>query len=123
MAEKDAAPSKIKRRHYRRPLTFSDRLLIATTGAQAEGFAHPEIAETVSTIYHYTDPRGLVGVLSHDQLWATDIRFLNDSAELVHAERIQKEVLEQIRSDRESGAVEKLLAGHPDCVDLRSPSR
>lgn len=32
-------------------------------------------------IYHYTDVNGLLGIISKKSLWATDIRFLNDSME------------------------------------------
>jgi hypothetical protein len=37
---------------------------------------NPELA------YHYTDASGLFGVLSNGELWATDLRFLNDESEL-----------------------------------------
>jgi hypothetical protein len=32
-------------------------------------------------IYHYTSLSGLVGIIRSDHLWATDIRFLNDTSE------------------------------------------
>lgn len=31
--------------------------------------------------YHYTDAAGLIGILTSNRLWATDIRFLNDPSE------------------------------------------
>lgn len=31
--------------------------------------------------YHYTDASGLIGILTSDRLWATDVRFLNDPSE------------------------------------------
>jgi len=34
-----------------------------------------------SILYHYTSAEGLLGILGSRALWATDIRFLNDSAE------------------------------------------
>ena len=33
-------------------------------------------------LYHYTDNRGLVGILTSGELWFSDIRFLNDAREL-----------------------------------------
>ena len=45
-------------------------------------------------IYHYTNQRGLLGILKHDSLWCTDIRFLNDSRELVHTLDFAKDLLE-----------------------------
>ena len=32
-------------------------------------------------IYHYTDEQGLTGIIQNKSIWATDIRFLNDSME------------------------------------------
>lgn len=34
-----------------------------------------------SPIYHYTDASGLLGIISTNRLWATDINFLNDPSE------------------------------------------
>ena len=44
----------------------------------------------VRVIYHYTDIKELIGILSDGQLWVTDIRCLNDSSELRHAEEVQR---------------------------------
>jgi hypothetical protein len=35
-----------------------------------------------SVLYHYTDAAGLIGVLSSGTMWASDMRDLNDSAEI-----------------------------------------
>ena len=83
-----------KKRNYRRKLTFSDRLLIAQTEMERVTISLPESARSTSAIYHFTDPNGLIGILSSDELWATDIWFLNDSSELFHAEHIQSGVLQ-----------------------------
>ena len=34
-------------------------------------------------LYHYTDVTGLKGIIDNESIWATDIRFLNDSKELI----------------------------------------
>lgn len=36
------------------------------------------------TIYHYTTFSGLLGIIESGTLWASDIRYMNDSAELNH---------------------------------------
>jgi hypothetical protein len=36
-------------------------------------------------LYHYTSTDGLHGIVSSGELWATKIRYLNDSSELMHA--------------------------------------
>ncbi|UCZ76778.1 DUF2971 domain-containing protein [Dickeya zeae] len=33
------------------------------------------------SLYHYTDVNGLLGIIENKKIWATDIRFLNDSME------------------------------------------
>ncbi|MDD5033536.1 MAG: DUF2971 domain-containing protein [Methylococcaceae bacterium] len=36
------------------------------------------------TLYHYTTFTGLLGIVEHGVLWASDIRYMNDSAEMKH---------------------------------------
>lgn len=45
-------------------------------------------------LYHYTTQTGLLGILGTERLWCTDIRFLNDSRELVHTLDVAKTLLE-----------------------------
>lgn len=40
---------------------------------------------TTSIIYHYTTISGLIGIVTHHELWASDCRFLNDGTELTYA--------------------------------------
>ena len=40
---------------------------------------------TYTQIYHYTTVLGLIGIITHHQLWASDCRFLNDGTELSYA--------------------------------------
>lgn len=57
-------------------------------------------------VYHYTTPDGLLGLLSDQSIWSTDVRYLSDAREfdctvdLVHAE------LDALRA--------KYSAGHPE---------
>ena len=44
-------------------------------------------------LYHYTDVHGLQGIITHQQLWATNIAYLNDSQEIHHAERVANGVI------------------------------
>jgi hypothetical protein len=64
----------------------------------------------VPVIYHYTDPKGLIGILTHGQLWATDIRYLNDSSELRHAEELQRKVLGELLTESPDRSLKKRLA-------------
>jgi Protein of unknown function (DUF2971) len=48
-------------------------------------------------LYHYTNFTGLLGIVDKRALWATDIRYMNDSAELKHtADLIRSEITERI---------------------------
>lgn len=51
------------------------------------------------TLYHYTSFTGVLGIVSSQVLWASDIRYMNDSAELRHtADLVKAEVTERIAS-------------------------
>lgn len=48
-------------------------------------------------LYHYTSFAGLLGIVGAKTLWASDIRYMNDSAELKHtADLIRKEITKRI---------------------------
>lgn len=50
-------------------------------------------------LYHYTSFNGLLGIVQSGALWASDIRYMNDSAELKHtADLIRTEVTRRIRA-------------------------
>lgn len=49
------------------------------------------------TLYHYTTFKGLLGIVQSGVLWASDIRYMNDSAELKHtANLIRQEITQRI---------------------------
>lgn len=48
-------------------------------------------------LYHYTTFRGLLGIVHTSTLWASDIRYMNDSAELKHTvDLIRIEIFDRI---------------------------
>ncbi len=50
-------------------------------------------------LYHYTSFTGLLGIVESKALWASDIRYMNDSAELKHtADLIRTEINRRIAS-------------------------
>ncbi len=52
-------------------------------------------------LYHYTTLSGLLGIVRSRALWASDIRYMNDSAELKHsADLIRQEVQARITRGR-----------------------
>jgi hypothetical protein len=49
------------------------------------------------TLYHYTTLKGLLGIVESRTLWASDIRYMNDSAEMKHAaDLIKKDIARRI---------------------------
>ena len=51
------------------------------------------------TLYHYTSLSGVLGIIGSRTLWASDIRYMNDSAELRHtADLVDREVGERINN-------------------------
>ncbi|WP_295871767.1 DUF2971 domain-containing protein [uncultured Zhongshania sp.] len=49
------------------------------------------------TLYHYTSLSGVLGIIGSQSLWASDIRYMNDSAELRHtADLVANEVASRI---------------------------
>lgn len=68
-------------------------------------------------LYHYTTFTGLLGIVKSRALWASDIRYMNDSAELRHtADLINVEVRERIDGGHPNSS---LLAQFVDWVSHR----
>ncbi|WP_439642281.1 DUF2971 domain-containing protein [Gemmatimonas sp.] len=53
-----------------------------------EGIKEPDF------LFHYTSPGGMLGILKSRTIWATDVRFLNDSKEAAYAKELVKERLD-----------------------------
>lgn len=68
-------------------LTLRDALrqlphFLATMNYVSKAYGIPRYGWRNKTVrYHYTDAAGLIGILTSHRLWATDIRFLNDTSE------------------------------------------
>ena len=89
---------------------FGSRLRAAQLEVSSASAADARGATDVPVIYHYTDPKGLIGILSDSRLWATDVSFLNDSSELRYAAELQQEILEEIVNESPDGSLQRNLA-------------
>ena len=49
-------------------------------------------------LFHYTSADGAIGIIENKCLWATDIRFLNDSEEFIHGCKLVKKIVEKLKS-------------------------
>lgn len=46
-------------------------------------------------LYHYTSPDAAIGILTHEELWASNISFMNDSSELFYTRKLAKSLIEK----------------------------
>ena len=60
-----------------------------------------ESADAPKTLYHYTTQSGLKGIVEKREVWATDIAYLNDSAEYRYAMNLLKAAVPQGGLDME----------------------
>ena len=54
-------------------------------------------------LWHYTSIHGFCGITSSKKIFATDIRFLNDSSEFIHARSITEQVIDDAPEKDENG--------------------
>lgn len=79
--------------------------------------------DNIPPLYHYTDARGLLGIIENSEMWATHYRYLNDSSELHHGQKVfDEEVAKLIESKEHHGAEVFLraMANLPNYFDHRS---
>lgn len=60
-------------------------------------------------LHHYTTIDGLVGIVTSNSLWASDVRFMNDSSELTYAATLIEEVIEEVLAEASHELVSSLL--------------
>ncbi|RUQ36682.1 MAG: DUF2971 domain-containing protein [Candidatus Competibacteraceae bacterium] len=71
----------------------------------------------VETLYHYTSFKGLLGIVDSGVLWASDVRYMNDSAEMKHtADLIRTNIVDRIVGGHHNP---KLLNQFMDWVSCR----
>jgi hypothetical protein len=73
-------------------------------------------------LYHYTSQKGLLGIIEKKKLWATNIRYLNDSQELKQAIALAKVQLRKQSGDRSIREfVEKACRTLDDSLSVDTP--
>jgi len=92
-----------------------------------EGFLKPGRFEKDDlAVYHYTDFAGLLGILSSRQLWLSDVRYQNDTAEVVtflETAKKASKLLRELRDLDTSPVLEALDQGWEYWVFTSSFSR
>lgn len=56
-------------------------------------YISPKSATPPKILFHYTDIKGLEGIISNQKIWATDHCFLNDKSEFDHGIKIFKKIV------------------------------
>lgn len=71
-------------------------------------------------LYHYTSFKGLLGIVDSGVLWASDVRYMNDSAEMKHtADLIRAEIVSRIAGGHDN---QKLLNQFMDWYPIELPT-
>jgi hypothetical protein len=55
-------------------------------------------------VHHYTDPRGLLGIVRNKVLWASDVWFMNDAQEALYGLNAIEHALESLNLPADTGA-------------------
>ena len=66
------------------------------------------MADIPEFIYHYTSQDAFLKIVNSTTLWATDIRYLNDSAEFTYAVQLACEVLKEYANDEKYHTVKNI---------------
>lgn len=75
------------------------------------------LATAIPLLYHYTDSAALLGILQSQQLFATDVRYVNDPRELQHGREIVGGALKTWETaPAEKGIIESLSSFDPMTV-------
>jgi hypothetical protein len=69
----------------------------------------PELFTPDRIVYHYTSQKGLIGILTTKKIWATSIRYLNDSMEFLYTLNIMKDQIDSRLRSNEPPRIHKIL--------------
>jgi Protein of unknown function (DUF2971) len=70
-------------------------------------------ADLPTTVYHYTDAAGLLGIIRTGQLWASHANFVNDSGELRYVDGLLEQVIAELSHEFDANLVHPYLSAIP----------
>jgi hypothetical protein len=73
-------------------------------------------------LYHYTTLTGLLGILQSGHIWASEVRYLNDSAEITLAFRLMERAVSVRTTNASDAATREILKQFSEWLDGRSSS-
>ena len=62
-------------------------------------YSDSEYAVIEKTIYHYTSAEGLIGIIKNQELWFTNIYFLNDNNEIFYTYRLIEDIIKELKDE------------------------
>ena len=74
--------------------------LLADLGNHRHRHPHPQV------LFHYTSPPGLLGIMQSNRIWATNVRYMNDSSELSYTYNLANEIITDMRSKEKNEIVQ-----------------
>lgn len=89
-----------------------DPLKALSDRAKADGIAIARQTKACrKSLYHYTDTAALVGMVSNNEIWASDAIFLNDDTELIWSSKILDRVIKSLspRDAAEASLHERMI--------------
>lgn len=73
-------------------------------------------------LFHYTSPEGMLAILKSRCIWATDIKYMNDSAEFDYAlELVKSKISQKFKTEDYSSPISYLLNISFAAIDSPSP--
>ncbi len=72
------------------------------------------------TLYHYTSLPGLLGILRSGTIWASEARYLNDSAELIHAFNLMTHEVRRRLAAAPGADEQEVLRQFGEWIEIRS---
>ena len=73
-----------------------------------------DLSQAPEDLWHYTDAYGLQGILQGEKLWATNVRFLNDSQEVWHGVNLALGALSDLANSLTKPETKRFLTGLSD---------
>lgn len=73
-------------------------------------------------LYHYASLKGLLGILESGHIWASEVRYLNDSAEIALAFKLMVHAIADRRSASTDATTREILKQFDEWIKLRSSS-
>src|SRR4030042_6131247 len=72
------------------------KLLLADFGSKRHRHFPPRV------LFHYTSAPALLGIIKSNKIWATNIRYMNDSSELSYTYDLANEIITRMRSEQKN---------------------